>query len=241
MLDSLPRAHVFSGEDGRQRTDPSRRWVMLAVLRRLWPCLLEATLIPTTLCYIGLLVSGLTVGVIAAATWTYLAVGYRIATGRAVSGLLVLATLGLSIRVTMYAFSGNAFVYFAQPIARTAATAMLFAGSALLGRPFVARFARDFCSFPSDVAARPAIVALFRRLTYLWAAAQAATAAVNLTLLLTVPVTVFVGTAAAAAWVIMGVGTALTVADSVRTTRGDGLRTVIADGGRLHTYVTGST
>ena len=210
---------------------------MLAVLHRLWPCLLEATLIPTTLCYVGLLIGGLTLGVAAAASWIYLAVGYRIATGRRVSGLLVLAALGLSIRVMMYAFSGNAFVYFAQPIARTVATAMLFAVSAALGRPFVARFARDFCSFTSDVAARPAIVALFRRLTYLWAAAQAATAAINLTLLLTVPVTVFVGTAAATAWVIMGVGTALTVADSVRTTRGDGLRTVIADGGRLHAFV----
>jgi hypothetical protein len=55
--------------------------------------------------------------------------------------------------------------------------------------------------------------------------------------LLTVPVTVFVGTAAAAAWVIMGVGTALTVADAVRTTRADGVRTMIADGGRLHAYV----
>ena len=105
---------------------------------------------------------------------------------------------------------------------------------------FVARFANDFCSFTSDVAARPAIVALFRRLTFLWAGAQAATAAVNLTLLLTVPVRVFVGTAAATAWVIMGLGTALTVADSVRTTRGDGLQTVITDGGHLHAYVTAS-
>jgi hypothetical protein len=221
--------------------NPSRRWVMLAVSRRLWPCLLEATLIPTALCYVGLLVGGLTVGVVAAATWTYLAVGYRIATGRVVSSLLVLATLGLSIRVAMYAFNGNAFVYFAQPIARTVATAMLFAVSAVVGRPFVARFANDFCSFTSDVAARPAIVALFRRLTFLWAGAQAATAAVNLTLLLTVPVRVFVGTAAATAWVIMGLGTALTVADSVRTTRGDGLQTVITDGGHLHAYVTAST
>jgi len=239
LLDQQRAAPFVPADDSRQRINPSRRWVLLAVWRRLWPCLLEATLIPTTLCYIGLLTGGLAWGIAAAATWTYLAVGYRIATRRAVSGLLVLATLGLSIRVGMYVFNDNAVVYFAQPIARTVATAMLFALSAVVGKPFVARFAGDFCSFTTDVAARPAVVALFRRLTYLWAGAQAASAAINLTLLLTVPVTVFVGTAAAAAWVIMGVGTALTVADAVRTTRADGVRTMIADGGRLHAYVIG--
>jgi hypothetical protein len=238
VADRPPPAPFVPLEDAAQRINPTKRWVLLAVMRRLWPCLVEATLIPTTLCYVGLLIGGLALGIAAAATWTYLAVGYRIATGRQVSGLLVLATLGLSLRVTMYVFSDSAVVYFAQPIARTVATAVLFTLSAVLGRPFVARFARDFCSFTSDVAARPAVVALFRRLTFLWAGAQAATAAINLTLLFTVPVTVFVGAAAATAWLIMGLGTALTVADSVRTTRGDGLRTVIAEGGRLHAYVT---
>lgn len=210
---------------------------MVAVLRRLWPTMLEATLIPTALCYAGLLVSGLGLGIAAASIWIYLAVGRRIASGRRVSGLLALATLGLSIRVTMYVLNDSAFVYFVQPIARSSATAVLFALSAMLGRPFIARFARDFCSFTSDVEERPAIAALFRRLTYLWASAQVTIAAINMTLLLTVPVKVFVGTAAACAWVIMGVGIALTVADSVRTTRDDGLRTVIAHGGHLHAYV----
>jgi hypothetical protein len=239
MRDDLQSAPHVSVDDLRGRTNPTRRLVMVAVLRRLWPCLLEATLIPTALCYVGLLLNGLGLGIAAASIWTYLAVGRRIASGRPVSGLLVLATLGLSVRVAMYVLNDNAFVYFVQPVARSSATAVLFALSAILGRPFVARFARDFCSFTSDVEARPAIEALFRRLTYLWASAQAAIAVINMTLLLTVPVKVFIGTAAASAWVIMGVGTALTVADSVRTTRDDGLRTVIADGGRLHAYVAG--
>jgi len=212
---------------------------MVAVLRRLWPCLLEATLIPTALCYAGLLISGLGLGIAAASIWIYLAVGRRIASGRRISGLLVLATLGLSVRLAMYVLNGNEFVYFVQPIARSSATAVLLVLSAMLGRPFIARFAGDFCSFTPDVEARPAIAALFRRLTYLWASAQAAIAVINMTLLLTVPVRVFIGTAAASAWVIMGIGTALTVADSVRTTRDDGLRTVIAHGGRLHAYVAG--
>ena len=236
--EDIPAAapHVSVG-DLRGRTNPTKRLVMIAVVRRLWPCLVEATLIPTALCYVGLLIHGLGLGIAAAAIWTYLAVGRRIASRRPVSGLLVLATLGLSIRLTLYVLNDNAFVYFVQPIARSSATAILFALSAMLGRPLIARFARDFCTFTSDVEARPAIEALFRRLTYLWASAQAALAVINMTLLLTVPVKVFIGTAAASAWVIMGLGTALTVADSVRTTRDDGLRTLIAHGGRLHAYV----
>ena len=107
----------------------------------------------------------------------------------------------------------------------------------MAGKPLVARFAGDFCHFGSDVGDRPAIVSLFRRLTFVWAGAQATIAAINLTLLLTVPVAVFVGTAAATAWVIMGAGVVITVTDAVRTTRNDGLRTAVASGGRLHAYV----
>ena len=66
---------------------------------------------------------------------------------------------------------------------------------------------------------------------------QAIVAGINITLLLTVPVAVFVGVAAASVWVIMAAGIAITVADSVRTTRDDGLRTLISDDGRLHAYV----
>jgi hypothetical protein len=210
---------------------------MLAVLRRLWPILLEATLVPTFLCYAGILASGLTLGIGLALGWTFFAVGRRLVARRPIPGLLLLSTFGLSIRVTIYLLNENSFVYFIQPIARTGLMALMFVLSALLGRPFIARVARDFCSFTSDVEARPPIAALFSRLTYLWAGAQVATAAINVTLLLTVPVTVFVGTAAASAWLVMGLAVAITVSDSVRTTHAAGLHTAIAHGGHLHTYI----
>jgi hypothetical protein len=218
-------------------SNPSRRSVLTAVVRRLWPCLVQATLIPTALCYAGLVVAGLAVGIAAAAVWVYLAIVFRLATRRPVSGLLTLATIGFTIRLVTYAFNENALVYFMQPIARSLVVALLFAGSAIIGRPFVARFARDFCSFSPDVANRPAIASLFRRLTLLWAGAQGLTAAANLALLLTVPTAVFVGTAAATAWLLMGLGTVITVVDAVNTTRGDGLLTTVSRGGHLHAFV----
>ncbi len=157
---------------------------------------------------------------------------------RPVPGLLVVASVGISVRVAMYLANESAFVYFVQPIIKTIATALLFAISVMIGKPLVARFAADFCAFGDDVGGRPAIVSLFRRLTFLWAGAQITIAAANLTLLLTVPVAVFVGTAAATAWTVMCAGVVITVADAVRTTRNDGLRTALAHGGRLHAYVT---
>lgn len=74
-------------------------------------------------------------------------------------------------------------------------------------------------------------------MTFLWAGAQITIAAVDLVLLLTVPISVFVGTAAATAWTVMTTGVVITVVDAVRTTRRDGLRTALATGGRLHAFV----
>jgi hypothetical protein len=201
------------------------------------PYVIEATVIPTMLFYAFLVVLELKWAVIAAVTWTYAAVGRRIVLRRAIPGILILATLGVTVRSVLYLLSGNSFIYFFQPIMRTVATATFFALSVTVGRPLVARFAADFCAFTPEVGGRPAITQLFRRLTYLWAGAQAIAAVTSLTLLLTVPVAVFVGTATASAWIITCSGIVLTVWDSVRTARRDGLHTAVAPGGRLHAYV----
>lgn len=80
------------------------------------------------------------------------------------------------------------------------------------------------------------MVQLFRRLTYLWAAVNAMAAAVSLTLLLALPVTVFVGTATVSAWILTFAGVVFTVWDSVRTARNEGLHTAVAPNGRLYAY-----
>jgi Protein of unknown function (DUF3159) len=222
------------------RMNPSNVLVVKAVGRRMVPYLIEATLIPTTLFYVFLITFELKWAIVAALIWTYAAMGRRIVTGSPISGLLVLATLGISVRTVVYLLSGSSFVYFIQPIMRTVATAAVFALSVCIGRPLIARFAADFCPLSPDVQNRPAVVKLFRRLTYLWAGVNALAAAATLTLLLTVPVAVFVGTATLSAWVLTCSGVVLTVSDSVRTARREGLHTAVAPNGRLHAYVTRS-
>ncbi len=219
------------------RVDPSAWRVVVAVVRRLLPYLVEATLIPTLAYYVGLLTLGQVWGVAAAATCTIASMARRFALRQPIPGLLLLGSVGISVRSGMFFVNESSFIYFIQPIVKTAAVALLFAISALIGKPLVARFAADFCHFGSDVGARPAISSLFRRLTCLWAGAQITIAAVNLTLLLTVPLAVFVGVAAATAWVVMTAGVVITVTDAVRTTRGDGIGTALALGGRLHAFI----
>lgn len=217
---------------------PSRWRVIRAVGARLVPCLIEATLIPTTLFYVALastrqLLWALVVGL----GWSYSAVVRRLISRRSVPALLVLTSLGITVRTIVYVLSHNSFVYFAQPILATLATSIVFGASALVGRPLIARFAQDFCDLTTDVHERPAIRALFWRLTYLWAAVNLTSALVSLTLLVSLPVAAFVGTRTVSTWLLTTIGVVLTVWEAVRVARKEGLATAIGPNGALCAYV----
>jgi hypothetical protein len=216
---------------------PSKASVVGAVVRRLVPQLVEASLIPTVLFYTFLIAFGLRWAFAAALVWSYTAVARRLVNGRQIPGLLVLTSVGLTTRTVVLICSGNTFVYFLQPIVGTMVTAGVFAVSVLIGRPLVARFASDFCPLSPEVESRPAVVALFRRLTYLWAGLNIAAAVTSLTLLMTLPVRLFVGTKTVAAWVITCTGVVVTVCTSVTTARTEGLETAVASNGTLRADV----
>jgi len=234
---STTTASVLEAPDVAWQLNPSKLSVVRAVGRRMVPYLIEATLIPSVLFYVTFVAFELKWAILVALGWTYAAVARRAVTGRPIPGLLVLATLGISLRTLIYLLSGNDFVYFFQPIMRTAATGATFALSVVFGRPLIARFAADFCPLAPDVESRPGILRLFRRLTYLWAGVNALAAAATLTLLLTVPVGVFIGASTVSAWALTCSGVVLTVSDSVRTARSEGLHTAVGANGTLHAYV----
>jgi hypothetical protein len=224
-------------DDEAWRLHPSKLSVVGAVTKRLVPYLIEATLIPTALFYGFLVAFGLSWAFIAALGWTYTAALRRVLRGNRVPGLLILACMGITLRTGVYLLSGNTFVYFVQPIVRTLGTAGLLAASVLVGRPLIARFACDFCPLTPEVQDRPGIVRLFEQLTFLWAGVNLLAAMVSLTLLLTVPTAVFVGTATVSAWIITCTGVVVTVAASVRTARREGLATAVAPNGSLRAFI----
>jgi intracellular septation protein A len=93
---------------------------------------------------------------------------WRWATRRPLSGLLLL-TLGImTVRTGFTLATGNTFVYFVQPVFADALVAAAFFGSLWTARPIVARIAPDFFPMDAALAARPAIRALFWRLTLMW-------------------------------------------------------------------------
>lgn len=218
------------------RLHPTRLSVVRAVGRRLLPFLIEATVIPTILFYVFLASLGLFWAFIASAGWSFACVFHRLARGQTVPGLLVLATLGISIRTGIYVWSSNPFIYFLQPVLRTLLTAGVFALSVLVGRPLIARFAHDFCALDAEIRVRPGVTRLFRRLTYQWAFVNLALAVVSLSLLWTVSTAVFVGATTVATWVITTTGVCVTVSMAVSTAKREGLTTAVAANGRLHAY-----
>jgi intracellular septation protein A len=204
---------------------------LLSVIRHIAPTIVEATVIPTVLFYAAWMTLGHRWGYAVALVWAYSALVRHLRTGTRVPGILVLALIGLTIRTALAMATGNSFFYFAQPILATTLVALLFLGSAATKRPFVARLAGDFFPMTVEVAARPRIRQLFRRLTLLWAGVNLLNAAAGASLLLTLPTAIFIPTKTAAALTITVTGTVVTVLWSLRVARHEGLvgtHTVVA-------------
>jgi hypothetical protein len=147
----------------------SRSAILKTVARRSVPHLVEATIVPAVLFYVCMLVWGLFPAFIAAATWSYGAIIWRIVTRRPISSLLFLSTGTLTLRTIIAIASGSSFIYFLQPIMGTIVMAGVFFGSILFGQPLIGRLAGDFWPLTPEVKAHPAVMRLFRSLTILWA------------------------------------------------------------------------
>jgi intracellular septation protein A len=211
----------------------TRAEVLLAVARRGLPHIVEATVAPAVLFFVCLELFGLGAAFIAALGWSHGAVLRRWVMRQPVPPLLVLASLGLTVRTIAAVASNSSFVYFIQPVLGTAAMALVFVGSIVVGRPLIARMAHDFCPLSPEVVARPGVALLFRRLTILWAGVNLVTASTNLVMLQTMSLNSFVAAKTLTGWGVTTSAVVLTVADSVRTARREGL----LDGDRGHALV----
>jgi uncharacterized protein DUF3159 len=223
----LACAPVLAGECShgadRQRRDLSKLSVFVAVVRRCGPHLIEATIIPAVLFYGCLVVAGLSVAILVAMSWSYGAMGRRIVRRQPVPPILVLAVIGITIRTTVALMGGSAFLYFLQPVLATVAMGGVFLISIGIGQPLIGRLACEFWPLTPEVAARPSVLRLFRRLTLLWAAVNLVTAAITMSLLLWLPLTTFVALKQLCGLAVTGAGVFLTISLSLRTARREDL------------------
>ncbi len=161
----LSPTSVNGGQEGSLLLLPRPR----KVLRHAVPVVLEGVVGPLVLFYLLLVVSGFRGALIAALTWSYLALGRRLLRGERVSMLLLLGTILITLRTAIAFITGSAFVYFAQPTAGTIVISLALLVSAVLGRPFTQRFAHDFCPIDPAIMRRPLVRRFFIRISVLWA------------------------------------------------------------------------
>jgi uncharacterized membrane protein len=219
---------LVAGEDNRQSQAAGChllpwRPVLAGLARRSLPHLLEATLAPTLLFYILLVTIGAPVAMLGVLCWTFVAIARRVARGRALPAILIVTTIGLTVRTLIALVSGSTFAYFIQPIATTVVLAFVFGGSVLIGRPVVARFASDFCHFAPEIGGRPRVVRLFRDLTLLWAGVHVLTSVGTFVMLISMPTATYVLVKTIACLSVTVTAIALTVWCSIYTARTENL------------------
>jgi hypothetical protein len=145
--------------------------------------LVETVLVPTLLMAVLLRMSGLLAAMSAAMGWCLLIVAIRwFAEGR-MPGTLLLCAGMLSTRACVALATSSALIYLVAPVLGSIGMAMLFLGSALIGRPITERLARDFVTLPAHVLNRRAIQRLFTEVAVVWGLSRIADAGMNLSFL----------------------------------------------------------
>jgi hypothetical protein len=201
----------------------SKRAIVASVVKRGGPRLLEASFIPTALFWTALTFGSIGVAYLVAIAWTYGCLGRRLYRGAPVTGVLVLASIGITIRTALAVGSGSTFVYFAQPIIGTVVTAGVFLVSIALGRPLIGKLAHDFWPITEEQAELPRVRRLMVSLTVLWAGVNLATASTTLVLLLSLDLTTFLAAKQITGLAITSTAIAVTIAWSHRTASAEGI------------------
>jgi len=218
-LTNTPPSGVLADSAADVRPAVSKLSVFFAVVTRSAPRLIEASLIPSALFYCCLVLVGIGAAYAAAVLWLYAAVASRWVRHRPVPPLLVLGAIGITVRTTVAIASGSTFVYFAQPVLGSLVVGCVFLVSIAVGRPMVQALALEFWPLTPDMLAHPAVGRLLRRLTFLWAGINLAIGASTFTLLVLLPLPLFVAVKQVVAWSITAAGIAVTIDRSVRTAR----------------------
>jgi hypothetical protein len=182
------------------------------VVGRVAVSLVVAVLVPAFLLWAMLVLFDFAVAVTVVLSWMAGAMCWRRATGRPVSGLLLLGLTVMSLRTAVTLMTGSTFIYFVQPAIADFVIAAVFLGSLWTSRPVVAQLAPDFYPLDDVRAARPRICSHFRRLTLLWGMVMLAKGIVTLGLLATLSTVDFVVVKSCAIFSLTVLASTITIA-----------------------------
>ena len=184
---------------------------------------MEGVVVPLALFYLFMWVVGIWGAMAVALIWSWGAVAYRVARNERVSGLLLLAALGMTVRTVLSVSTQSVFFYFLQPTLGTVVVAGAFLLSVPAGRPLAARLAEDFLPMPDAFRDHPAVRRYFLRITVLWALVQLANAALGFWLLISQPVPVFLAAKTAGTLVLTATAIGVSAFVFFRSMRHHGL------------------
>ncbi|WP_310964626.1 VC0807 family protein [Nocardioides terrisoli] len=142
--------------------------------------LLETVIVPTLLLYACMVTVGGFVGLIAVLAWCALTVAVRMATVRRIPGTLLLAIAMLVGRTSIALALSSVYVYLLQPVAGSMFMAVLFIGSALIGRPITMRLAQDFVNLPGRLVSDRRVHKMFVQVSLLWGVSRLLDAGMSL-------------------------------------------------------------
>jgi hypothetical protein len=142
--------------------------------------LLETVIVPTLLLYACMVTVGSFYGLVAVLAWCAFTVMVRLATVRRVPGVLMLALLMLVGRTSIALALSSVYVYLLQPVAGSMLMALLFIGSALIGRPITLRLAQDFVHLPIRLTSDQRVRRMFVQVSLLWGVSRLLDAAMSL-------------------------------------------------------------
>jgi hypothetical protein len=128
----------------------------------------ETVLVPTVLLIVLLHTAGLAAGFGAVLGWCALTVVVRWIRGRRLPGTLVVCAGMLSARACVALALSSAAVYLMQPIVGSIFMALMFLGSAVIGRPITMRLARDFVHLPAHLSNHRGVRRIFTQTAALW-------------------------------------------------------------------------
>lgn len=143
----------------------------------------ETVTVPTLLLFILLRTSGLIVGLCAVIGWCVLTLGIRRLTGQHLPGTLLLCAGMLCGRAALALVLSSALVYVLQPVFGSILMAVLFLGSAAIGRPVTIRLARDFVTLPAQLFHNRGVRRMFTQVALVWGVSRMIDAGMSLGLL----------------------------------------------------------
>lgn len=154
------------------------------VVRNALLLLVETVVVPTAILYGCMQTVGTMPGLIGVIAWCAVTMAVRYAVGGRVPSTLLLVVGILVARTGIALACTSVWLYLLQPIAASALMALLFVGSALIGRPITQRLALDFVHLPERLLADQRMRRIFIEVALIWGFTRIVDAGISLNSLL---------------------------------------------------------